>query len=329
MNDPGVSEDSVCPRGGPCKRVASTRTMCAVVDELIPLYSTDGSDLPNSATGAVPSTTRVVEALHALQDALFPGRMSTELKEDIILEAFVMERLARAHGLLRSEIALALPFRWIGHFAQLTGKTRAACDVEAEAEAVLDRLFLALPRIRGLLVKDVEAAYVGDPAATTFAEVMLAYPAVKAITTHRIAHELYRADVPLIPRIMSEHAHMHTGIDIHPGATIGESFFIDHGTGVVIGETCTIGNRVKLYQGVTLGAKSFPTDEHGHPIKGIKRHPTIEDDVVIYAGATILGGDTVVGRGSEIGGNVWLAKSVPPGSKVVQRNFEIEIRNAT
>jgi serine O-acetyltransferase len=177
------------------------------------------------------------------------------------------------------------------------------------------------------LVKDVEAAYVGDPAATTFAEVMLAYPCIKAITTHRIAHELYRMAVPLIPRIMSEHAHSHTGIDIHPGAQIGESFFIDHGTGVVIGETCEIGSNVKIYQGVTLGAKSFPRDANGHPVKGMKRHPSIEDNVIIYSGATILGGDTVVGHDSIIGANTWLAESVAPFSIVQLGDIDIKIRN--
>jgi serine O-acetyltransferase len=154
---------------------------------------------------------------------------------------------------------------------------------------------------------------------------MLSYPGLAAITTHRIAHELCELDVPLIPRMMSEHAHSHTGIDIHPGATIGESFFIDHGTGVVIGETTEIGNNVKLYQGVTLGARSFPLDADGNPVKGIKRHPTLEDDVIVYAGATILGGDVVIGKGAVVGSNVWLLESVPPGSTVTQGVVEIRI----
>ncbi|MBD3176463.1 MAG: serine acetyltransferase [Armatimonadia bacterium] len=253
--------------------------------------------------------------------------MSTELKQDAVVESFVMERLAHAHSLLRTEITRAIPYRWKGHFVVSTDQAPEPTDAQEEAEDILVGLFQSLPRIRALLVKDVEAAYLGDPAATNFAEVVLAYPGVRAVTTHRIAHELYKLDAPIIPRMMGEHAHMHTGIDIHPGARIGESFFIDHGTGVVIGETCEIGNRVKLYQGVTLGAKSFPVDENGVPIKGIKRHPTIEDDVVIYAGATILGGKTVIGKGSVVGGNVWLAKSVEPGSTVLQKNVEIEIRN--
>ena len=157
----------------------------------------------------------------------------------------------------------------------------------------------------------------GDPAAKGYDEIIFSYPGLLAITIYRIAHELHNLGVPIIPRIMTEHAHSITGIDIHPGATIGESFFIDHGTGVVIGETCTIGKRVRLYQGVTLGAKSFPLDKDGNPIKGIKRHPDVEDDVIIYSEATILGPVTI-GRGSVIGGNVWLPRSVPPGSRISQ-----------
>ena len=168
-----------------------------------------------------------------------------------------------------------------------------------------------------LLGDDVQAAYDGDPAAKSPGETIFCYPGIFAITNHRVAHELYRLEVPVIPRILSENAHSITGIDIHPGARIGRSFFIDHGTGVVIGETAIIGNRVRIYQGVTLGAKSFPLDENGCPIKGIDRHPIIEDDVVIYAGATILGRITAGAR-SVIGGNVWLTHSVPPDSSITQ-----------
>ena len=174
-----------------------------------------------------------------------------------------------------------------------------------------------LPEIRRKLVTDVEATFVGDPAARNYGEVIFCYPAIKAITNYRVAHRLFELDVPLIPRFITELAHSETGIDIHPKAQIGESFTIDHGTGVVIGSTCIIGNNVKLYQGVTLGAKSFPLDEEGNPIKGIPRHPIVEDNVVIYAGATILGRITI-GKGSVIGGNVWVTRDLPPNSKVVQ-----------
>jgi len=174
-----------------------------------------------------------------------------------------------------------------------------------------------IPEVRRLLETDIDAAYEGDPAATCRMEVVTAYPGLYAVTVHRLAHELYLLKVPIIPRIMSEHAHSRTGIDIHPGATIGEHFFIDHGTGVVIGETTVIGRNVKLYQGVTLGALSFPKDEKtGMLMKGHKRHPNVGDNVVIYAGATILGGDTTIGHDSEIGGNVWLMDSIPPFSRV-------------
>ena len=174
-----------------------------------------------------------------------------------------------------------------------------------------------LPAVRRLVASDVEAAFEGDPALRTRDEAIFAYPGIFAVTNQRIAHELHVLGVPLIPRIITEHAHTQTGIDSHPGARIGERFFIDHGTGVVVGETCVIGSGVTLYQGVTLGAKSFPRDADGRPIKGIDRHPVVEDDVVVYAGATILG-RIVIGKGSSIGGNVWLTHAVPPGSKVTQ-----------
>ena len=186
-----------------------------------------------------------------------------------------------------------------------------------DAKAIVAAFLARLPEVKRLVGTDVQAAYEGDPAATSPMEVVMAYPGLYAVTIHRLAHELYVLKVPIIPRIMSELAHSKTGIDIHPGATIGERFFIDHGTGVVIGETCVIGNNVKLYQGVTLGALSFDKDPTtGALVKGIKRHPNVEDNVVVYAGATILGGDTVIGHDSEIGGSVWLIDSVPPYSRV-------------
>jgi serine O-acetyltransferase len=194
-------------------------------------------------------------------------------------------------------------------------ETCTHCSIAA-AEAT--RKFVArLPAVRRLVAGDVEAAFEGDPALRTRDEAIFAYPGIFAVTNQRIAHELHVLGVPLIPRIITEHAHTLTGIDIHPGARIGERFFIDHGTGVVIGETSVIGNRVRIYQGVTLGAKSFPLDAEGKPIKGIDRHPVVEDDVVVYSGATILGRITI-GRGSSIGGNVWLTHAVPEGSKVTQ-----------
>jgi serine O-acetyltransferase len=183
-----------------------------------------------------------------------------------------------------------------------------------DAEALVVHFVSRLVALREKLSKDVEAAYAGDPAAAGYDEIVLSYPSIRALAVHRIAHELYGQGVPLLPRIMSEYAHDRTGIDIHPGATIGEYFFIDHGTGVVIGETAVIGNRVRLYQGVTIGAASL---RDASELRGRKRHPTIEDDVTVYAGATILGGETVIGQGSVIGGSVFLTESVPPGSRVM------------
>ncbi|MBR2940957.1 MAG: serine acetyltransferase [Kiritimatiellae bacterium] len=196
-----------------------------------------------------------------------------------------------------------------------------------DAKALVAQFAARLPEVKRLVETDVQAAYEGDPAATSPMEVVMAYPGLYAVTIYRLAHELYNLKVPIIPRIMSELAHSKTGIDIHPGATIGERFFIDHGTGVVIGETTVIGKNVKLYQGVTLGAKSFQKDpETGALVKGIKRHPNVEDNVVIYAGATILGGDTTIGHDSEIGGSVWLIGSVPPNSRVYNKPPAPEIR---
>ena len=189
-----------------------------------------------------------------------------------------------------------------------------------DAHEIVASFVARLPEVKRLVATDVQAAYEGDPAATSPMEVVMAYPGLYAVTIHRLAHELYDLKVPIIPRIMSELAHSKTGIDIHPGAEIGERFFIDHGTGVVVGETCVIGKNVKLYQGVTLGALSFDKDPvTGALVKGIKRHPNVEDNVVIYAGATILGGNTTIGHDSEIGGSVWIIESVPPNSRVYNK----------
>jgi serine O-acetyltransferase len=220
----------------------------------------------------------------------------------------------RAKGIvfyLRDPSALRAEVSYLAE--QLERILRSLNLPEAEtAQSIAARFLERLPFVRQLLAEDVEAAFDGDPAATSYAEILVAYPGLDAIAVYRLAHELHRLGVPLVPRMMTEHAHGRTGIDIHPGARIGRRFFVDHGTGVVIGETCLIGDRVRLYQGVTLGALAVQS----RTIRGQKRHPTLEDDVVIYAGAKILGGDTVIGRGSVIGGNVWLTSSVPPCSKV-------------
>ncbi len=251
----------------------------------------------------------VAAALEGLETILFPGCRAHAAIETHSIEAVLTEQLNRIASTMREQIRRTLAYE--------TGCANAS-DTEKRADALTGRMIEALPEIQRTLQQDILAAYEGDPAAQSAMEVVLSYPCFKAITAHRVAHILYAEGVPLIPRMLSEVAHTQTGIDIHPGARIGEAFFIDHGTGVVIGETCVIGRNVKLYQGVTLGALSFPKDEDGNPIKGIKRHPNVEDDVTIYSGASILG-DITIGKGSVIGGNVWLTHSVAPYSKVYNR----------
>ncbi|MFC1582531.1 serine O-acetyltransferase [Planctomycetota bacterium] len=254
----------------------------------------------------------VYNVLDSLLTVMFPGFFSKTPVQKRDLNLYIGDILRHSAQELFYQIRHAFKFRCRLEKCE-------SCDCEKMAEEAVQHMLTGLPALRELLLTDIKAAYDGDPAAQSFDEIVMSYPFVEAVATQRIAHELYLKDVPLIPRIMSERAHSRTGIDIHPGAVIGESFFIDHGTGVVIGETTTIGKNVKLYQGVTLGALSFPLDADGNPVKGVKRHPDIEDDVIIYAGATILGGDTVVGKGSVIGGNVWLTTSVPAGSKIYNK----------
>ena len=330
MDDPHEHNKETCPNEecGTCRVGWTAQLLCAVIGDLLPLYEETDADRSNSAGGALPNKEAVVESLRMLEGAMFPGRLSQDAVAQGQLEPFLEESLSRAFRLLTSEVVRALPYRWKGAYAQRRGDIADLENIRVEAEKVTSEFFRRLPQIRRMLIKDVEAAYNGDPAALNYAEIVLCYPGLRAITSHRLAHELYLLNIPIIPRLMSEFTHAETGIDIHPGATIGECFFIDHGTGVVIGETTEIGNCVKIYQGVTLGARSFALDESGRPIKGIKRHPTIEDEVVIYAEATILGGDTVIGKGSVVGGNVFLIRSVPPGTEVYQRSVGLEMRES-
>ncbi len=256
-------------------------------------------------------------AVHKLVDqfmaVLFPGCHGVEPVAQNRLPVILNAEIRLAALELADQIEQAL------RFACKTQPCARCGNCRTKAESVVVRVLEALQGVHAVLQEDIKAAYDGDPAAMSLMEIVLSYPGLHAIAIHRLANLLYENGVPLIPRIMSELAHSRTGIDIHPGARIGSAFFIDHGTGVVIGETSVIGRNVKIYQGVTLGALSFPKDEHGNPIKGIKRHPEVRDNVTIYAGATILGGETVVGEGSVIGGNVWLTHSVPPNSKVMNQ----------
>nr|WP_180203800.1 serine O-acetyltransferase EpsC [Pseudomonas sp. WJP1]NYU03548.1 serine acetyltransferase [Pseudomonas sp. SbOxS1]WCM51629.1 serine acetyltransferase [Pseudomonas sp. WJP1] len=264
----------------------------------------------------LPSRAAMADILEALCGALFPMRLGpVDLREESE-DFYVGHTLDVALNALLAQARLELRYA-ARHSAQ------ADTEVEAKTIQIIQDFALALPALRSLLDTDVLAAYHGDPAARSVDEVLLCYPGILAVIHHRLAHHLYRAGLPLLARISAEIAHSATGIDIHPGAQIGRSFFIDHGTGVVIGETAIIGERVRIYQAVTLGAKRFPADEDGQLQKGQPRHPIVEDDVVIYAGATILGRITI-GKGSTVGGNVWLTRSVPAGSNLTQANLQLD-----
>jgi serine O-acetyltransferase len=282
-----------------------------------------GEPLFHGGEEPLPEKREVIAILRGLQEVIYPGYFGDQSLYREYLHGHLGDQLFALSRKLDGEVCRAL--------AANCGRRGRTAGPGLKAGEVVTAFLERLPDVMDLIAADVEAAYEGDPAATCLEEVVLAYPGVKAVFTYRIAHLLHSLGVPLVPRIMTEFAHNETGVDIHPGASIGREFFIDHGTGVVIGETTLIGDRVKLYQGVTLGALSFPRDVRGDLVRGTKRHPTLEDDVVVYAGATILGGDTVVGRGSVIGGNVWLTASVPPGSKVTlsrdQIAYEISSRD--
>lgn len=259
----------------------------------------------------LPSPRVIGEVVSGLTSALFPRRYGrASAATDGGLDCFVGNTLGRALEQLRTQVVRELAFT-----AALTEES--LFDAEETATNIVQEFADGLPATLDLLYSDIRAAYDGDPSAKSHDEVLLSFPGIRAVIHHRLAHALYRLDAPIIARIIAEAAHSATGIDIHPGAVIGRSFFIDHGTGVVIGETTVIGKRVRLYQAVTLGAKRFSVDESGALVKGQPRHPIVEDDVVVYAGATILGRVTI-GRGSVIGGNVWLTRSVQPGSNIVQ-----------
>jgi serine O-acetyltransferase len=284
----------------------------AAVEELLHTYGETGGINYLDAAATLPSRLAIEAACAELMSLMFPGFRSQALVSSEDLIEATRTRVRNLHARLKTEICRSL------------GEIPPHEATEAKAEEVLSVFLKELPAVRRLLWTDVDAAYEGDPAAKSYEEIILAYPALEAIAIYRMAHLLYDK-VPLIPRIMTEWAHSRTGIDIHPGAQIGSHFFIDHGTGVVIGETSEIGSRVKLYHGVTLGARSFQKDEHGKIKKGGKRHPTVEDDVTIYPNSTVLGGETVVGARSTIGGNVFLLQSVPSDSLVYYEEKQLRI----
>lgn len=294
-----------------------------ISQELLGYYSLSGDDSPQATLFGAPNPANVCHVLELLIDVVFPGRMTGEVPGADRFPNFVANRLAEARRLLEPEIAAAIRFRSEGAAAKQEG--RLGVEVLPDfAMNVVDTFLAQLPNVRRQLIDDLQATYDGDPAALTFAEIQAAYPGILATASHRLAHVLYRLDVPILPRIMSEWTHTRTGVDIHPGAKIGSGFFIDHGTGIVIGETAVVGNKVRIYQGATLGAKSFALDEHGLPVKHVKRHPTVEDGVIIYANAVILGGDTVIGARSTIGAGVFVTESVPPESIVVAKRAELQ-----
>ena len=263
----------------------------------------------------IPYEGYVVDIINLLREVLFPGYFANEKVDPINLKYKMGQSISVLFDMLSEQIAHSIRHECFRYDLPCS-------ECEEQGQKIALSLLESIPSIRKKLATDVLAAFDGDPAAKSYDEIIFSYPGIFAISVHRVANKLFELKVPLLPRIMSEHAHSVTGIDIHPGAKIGERFFIDHGTGVVIGETTEIGNNVRIYQGVTLGALSLPKDA-GEKLKGKKRHPTIEDDVIIYSGATILGGDTVIGSRSVIGGNVWVTKSVPPDTKVLMETPQL------
>ncbi len=267
-------------------------------------------DLFCMTRGCMPNRTSIIHIIMGLRQLMFPGYFDDEhLVNEHSRRYFVGSKLTELHDKLYCQIVAA--------FAQHSKSACNQAELEEKSEKICDEFFSSFSNIQNILLKDVQAAFDGDPAAKTKEEIIFCYPGLLAIFIYRFAHELYKLQVPYIPRIMTEYAHSHTGIDINPGAQIGEYFFIDHGTGVVIGETTTIGNNVKLYQGVTLGALSTRS---GQLLRDVKRHPTIEDNVTIYSSASILGGQTIIGEGSVIGGNAFITESIPKGTRVTVNN---------
>jgi serine O-acetyltransferase len=283
----------------------------AAAEQLWESYSLNkNEDTASLVPQQIPNTNECIKAIKHILNTLLPVRFIFD--QQTFSKDFISNQLKIGFSILEEELLRLYPEKkYLSSFTQ--------------------SLLQLLPEIRRQIIQDIEAAFKGDPAASSYSEVILAYPSILAVSTHRISHELYKTGTPFIPRIISEWTHSKTGIDIHPGAEIQEGFFIDHGTGVVIGETSKIGKNVKIYQGVTLGARSFTIDANGNIVKGEQRHPVVEDGVIIYANATILGGETIIGKNSVIGGNVFLMESVPPESLVISKstsdssakNFEI------
>ncbi|SFI23533.1 serine O-acetyltransferase EpsC [Planctomicrobium piriforme] len=301
--------------------------LSALTDRIVDSYQDIGS-INHLGHCPLPSTSAVVEIINDLKEILYPGYRRRQNLHLGNVTYYVGDLVDGLHDKLTQQISRALRYDYDQKHGEDCDQRRLI-DFEARGQQEAIRFLDSLPDMRRILATDAQAAYDGDPAASGLHEIIFCYPGLEAVTVHRIAHQLYRQRIPLIPRMMSEYSHSLTGIDIHPGATIGPSFFIDHGTGVVIGETCEIGTGVKVYQGVTLGALSFAKDGEGNLVRGTKRHPTIRDRVVIYANATILGGGTIVGEQSVVGASVWLTKSVPPNTMVTIETPSLRLREAS
>ena len=288
-----------------------------IIDEIKKAY--DGSDeiFFTQPDRRMPSRNAIIDILKDMRNIMFPGYFTDGAQTSVDASYFIGNTVLRVEEKLKEQVRLALTFR--------DGATLSHDKVEERSSEICSAMLCKLPSIQRMLYKDIQAAFAGDPAAQSKEEIIYSYPGFFAIWVYRIAHELYKLDVPLIPRIMTEYAHSRTGVDINAGATIGEYFFIDHATGVVIGETTVIGNNVKIYQGVTLGALST---RGGQRLAGVRRHPTIEDNVTIYANACVLGGETVIGEGSIISGSAFVTKPVPAGSRVSLKNQEINVRTS-
>ena len=284
--------------------ITSSVEKLASINSLAKMFDQD------SEVFRMPSEKILAEIIDIVRDIIFPYHYGDTPVYADTLKYYIGVRVDRLSRLIREQIQIGLEYE--------CNKCKNACE---EADRITEKFIDTLPKLREILTTDVIAAYNGDPAAKNHGEIISCYPVIKALTNYRMAHELLLLGVPLIPRMLTEMAHSETGIDIHPGAQIGEYFTIDHGTGVVIGETCIIGKNVKLYQGVTLGARSFPLDENGNPIKGIPRHPILEDDVIVYSNATILGRITI-GKGAVVGGNIWVTQDVPAGTSITQKRAD-------
>ena len=289
---------------------ATVLAICATYEDSKGINHIDGFNLPNEA--------EVEDILSNLMEIVFPGFAGKKILSVKTMKYNVGEIIANIYSKLSDQIMRAMRYNCAMDHCD-------NCDIPSLTEHAVQSLISSLPSIRNIMKLDVSAAFDGDPAAKSLDEIILSYPGIKAITIQRFAHILYLENVPLIPRMLCEHAHSTTGIDIHPGAKLGKAIFIDHGTGVVVGETAVLGDNVKLYQGVTLGALSFPKDACGQIIKGAKRHPTLEDNVTVYSGATILG-DIVIGKGAVVGGNVWLTDNCAPGTKIIIHPPELSIQ---